>query len=371
MALARIITRSQACSRELALDLLARGYAVEIVSPDRIPDNLADLELRVDAGPGDQLIANVKTNDGERSASLDFVHHLKAPMGDFIRKPPQPAATIPAAIIPAATIPAATIEDSFILKAEATNGTAALIEPSRSGMQGVPRSSGVPVSVAEVQQRASSAASRSILHRASAPSRTAPLPAKVVRISRSQPIYSVIASTIFQPRLIAQTKEHLRRLSIVTVWRPALTLGAIVLLAASLWVGIRSSGKLSTKASRAATPQKISADVAKNPPAGSPNPIPVISPSADASPSAQKSSPRHSDGNYVAPDTVIYFDKQAAAEAASRATQKPSLSNRRNSAASRQNSGAVAANSITYFDRDGTPKAVTPDSDTKPVAPRN
>lgn len=88
MALARIITRSQTCSRELALDLLARGYTVEIVSPDAIPDNLADLELRVDAGPGDQLVASVETHDGERSASLEFLHHLKAPMGDFMRRPP-------------------------------------------------------------------------------------------------------------------------------------------------------------------------------------------------------------------------------------------------------------------------------------------
>lgn len=59
MALARIITHSHAYSQELTLDLLARGYAVETVSPDKIPDNIADLELRVDAGPGDQLIASV------------------------------------------------------------------------------------------------------------------------------------------------------------------------------------------------------------------------------------------------------------------------------------------------------------------------
>src|ERR1039457_3197170 len=90
MALARIITHSQECSRELALDLLARGYAVEIVSPDSIPDNIADLELRVDTAPGEQLIASVKAHHGERSASLEFVHHLKAPMVDFIRRPPEP-----------------------------------------------------------------------------------------------------------------------------------------------------------------------------------------------------------------------------------------------------------------------------------------
>jgi hypothetical protein len=87
MALARIITRSQACSQELALVLVARGYTVEIVSPDEVPNNIADLELRVDAGTGDQLIANVQAHQGERTASLEFVHHLKAPVVDFLRRP--------------------------------------------------------------------------------------------------------------------------------------------------------------------------------------------------------------------------------------------------------------------------------------------
>lgn len=88
MALARIITRSQPCSRQLALDLIARGYAVEIVSPDSIPDNLADLELRVEEDPGNQLVASVEAHNGDRSASLEFVHYLKAPIPDFIRRPP-------------------------------------------------------------------------------------------------------------------------------------------------------------------------------------------------------------------------------------------------------------------------------------------
>jgi hypothetical protein len=89
MALARIITHSQVCSRELALDLLARGYAVEIISPENVPDNTADLELRVDIGPGDQLIANVEAHDGERAASLEFVRHLKAPTVNFMHGPPE------------------------------------------------------------------------------------------------------------------------------------------------------------------------------------------------------------------------------------------------------------------------------------------
>jgi hypothetical protein len=89
MALARIISHSQLCSRELALDLLARGYVVQIVSPDAIPDDLADLELRVDSTPENVLTATVASHDGGRKASFDFVHHLKTPTVDFKRKPPQ------------------------------------------------------------------------------------------------------------------------------------------------------------------------------------------------------------------------------------------------------------------------------------------
>src|SRR5277367_5516477 len=127
MALARIITRSHACARELALDLLARGYTVEIVSPDKIPDNIADLELRVDAGPGDQLIAHVEARvesgvesiHGERSASLDFLHHLKAPMADFMRRPPEPREAFPSPEEPINFNAAPSLEDSGAL-AEAT-----------------------------------------------------------------------------------------------------------------------------------------------------------------------------------------------------------------------------------------------------------
>ena len=85
MALARIITRSDECARELSQDLLARGYAVEVVSPDEIPGHTADLELRVETGEGKKLTANVKVQHGEHSASLDFVHHLKPTVGEVSR----------------------------------------------------------------------------------------------------------------------------------------------------------------------------------------------------------------------------------------------------------------------------------------------
>ncbi len=89
MPLARIISHSHENCRELAVDLLARGYAVEIVSPDRIPDNFADLELRVDTDTANALTANVAAHTGAHSSFLDFVHHLGAPMGDFVRRPPK------------------------------------------------------------------------------------------------------------------------------------------------------------------------------------------------------------------------------------------------------------------------------------------
>jgi hypothetical protein len=89
MALARIISHSVECSQELAASLEERGYAIEIVSPDAIPDHPADLELRVETSPDNVLTARVQTHNGPRSASLDFVHYLNPPMPDFRRKLPE------------------------------------------------------------------------------------------------------------------------------------------------------------------------------------------------------------------------------------------------------------------------------------------
>ena len=86
MALARIISHSHQYSRELALDLLARGYTVEIVSPDKVSDNAADLELRLEPGGANEPTANIAVRDGTHWKSLDSG---KAPMRDFVRRPPQ------------------------------------------------------------------------------------------------------------------------------------------------------------------------------------------------------------------------------------------------------------------------------------------
>ncbi len=94
MALARIITRSHECSRVLAVDLLARGYAVEILTPDEVPNDFADLELRVEADPSGELSASVEAHNGSHTASLDFVHHLKTPIEPFVRRPPESVPTL-------------------------------------------------------------------------------------------------------------------------------------------------------------------------------------------------------------------------------------------------------------------------------------
>lgn len=88
MALARIISNSDLCSRELAINLLERGYAVEIVSPDAIPDNIADLEVRVETGPADLLSASVEVRGGSHSSTLQFIHQLKTPSLDMKRPAP-------------------------------------------------------------------------------------------------------------------------------------------------------------------------------------------------------------------------------------------------------------------------------------------
>jgi hypothetical protein len=48
MPLARIITRSPEESRELAAKLRARGYSVEMVSPEQIPETAADVEVTLE-----------------------------------------------------------------------------------------------------------------------------------------------------------------------------------------------------------------------------------------------------------------------------------------------------------------------------------
>ena len=104
MALARIITRSEVCSRALALDLLGRGYSVEIVTPDSIPANVADLELRVETALGDRLTASVIARDGDRSSTLEFVRNLKTSAADLAPLLAKDSTLMPLVAEPAAEV---------------------------------------------------------------------------------------------------------------------------------------------------------------------------------------------------------------------------------------------------------------------------
>ena len=86
--MARIITRSHQYSQQLALDLLARGYAVEIVSPDAVPSNPADLELRVEAGGAEAQGQVTEIREGKQARSLEYLQRLKPMMTDLLRRWP-------------------------------------------------------------------------------------------------------------------------------------------------------------------------------------------------------------------------------------------------------------------------------------------
>jgi hypothetical protein len=373
MPLARIISHSHVCARELAIDLLARGYRVEIVSPDRIPDNFADLELRVDAVPGDQLVGSVEARNGNRSASLDFVHHLKAPMMDFIRRPLQPAAVDPGHGSHAEPgIPAKEPLTLAQQPAAKPDPPEVKIPPgsplnSQQGAHPIPLSA--PLSDKLNDQ----------------------VPAVPIRGS-SQP---VAASTIGQsplrqspiqyPTAALQTKSHPKG----SVWRPVLVLGGIAILALSLWIGARPSRKAA--ASAAVPAQAPTQVIAAAAPANSSSEPPATAALSEHAASnhatnlslahgsvaiaklrllARQRISREPGDDYVAPDTVVYFDKQTADEAAARA-KLARRSKRHYATASNSRSGVIAANSVTYFNNKPTPKTTKQEATVTPVPDPN
>ncbi|MBZ5612948.1 MAG: hypothetical protein LAO23_02980 [Acidobacteriia bacterium] len=377
MALARIITRSQACSRELALDLLARGYAVEIVSPDAVPDNIADLELRVDSGPGDRLTATVAAHDGERSASLDFVHHLKAPMGDFIRRPPEPPDVV-----------------RFVE------------QPVRRNAEPPVKSPALPAQIPQPAQKIVSPSATASLPRKPDLNDAAPLtvpPDPVPTPPLEIPGYfavedstvvppAIVPPTITQPTVPRPVPSWRRRDgSAAWGWRAALTFGGVVLLAAVLGFGMRRTGKPAVQDSEAAPVEKVAAaspetnfpgaadserDAGKDPrqvPALASSPSAVnsegnsghatkgapVAKAAAATPSRRVRSWRKHGDDLIARNTVTYLDKRfepgpvrkpaPKVKTAKSPVRRPSW---------RKRGGVIAANDVTYLHKPSpkTPK---------------
>ena len=351
MALARIITRSQTCSRELALDLLARGYAVEIVSPDAIPDNLADLELRVEEDPGNQLVANVATHNGERSASLEFVHYLKTPMPDFVRRPLEPQEVVPLS------------EQSVSFN----------IEPTEEAVE-------LPAETSQAPSQHGIAAAEPLLDFGSAEPSIS-LPAQTAS-SAELPGYfpvedPVIAHAPIDPLPVTHptTSEPASLRSAGWRWRAALTFAGIVTMALILAFGLRRSGSASAQSAAVVPDEKLlaastgsnlpnpsdtAASSSQNLPAARPvlkesRPPIAASKTAPSSKSvASKQVPRRHEDDLVAPDTVTYLDKGLAPHVVAKASSKAKPAKQIARTHSRRHTHrdeVVAANKVTYLNK--------------------
>jgi hypothetical protein len=409
MALARIITRSHLCSRELALDLIARGYAVEIVSPDSIPDNLADLELRVEEDPGNQLVASVEAHNGERRASLEFVHYLKAPMPDFIRRPPpEPHEAVHFPEPPVSFNAEKSAEDS----AEDVELGADAPQPAPETVSLAPEIPRDAKLYPELAPKPDSEEGAPLFlspdplpsppadppnHSASASSMIArPIVARpIARPVAARPVTTAPTTTLPRdvrtpwPQPFDQSSGPFRNV--------ALTLASMVLLMAlGLGFSMRRGNKASAPSSGAASAGSIATapiipgkDTGKHQgqvsalpvspaatkPEAHPDNAPQQSPGATINNPAAKAptaaptpteiptktvgtkvSGGHGDG-LIARDTVTYFDQRSFDKAAS--SRQP-ISGKRD--------GVIAENTVTVLNNNPTPKAAKPDSAIKPYS---
>ncbi len=390
MALARIITRSHACSRELALDLLARGYTVEIVSPEAIPDSLADLELRVD-NAGDQLVANVTAHDGDRSTSLEFLHHLKAPMGDFIRRVPE-IEEVPSVASPvrseAVPVGLGAGDSEVVLPAvecslfEERAGSRLADPVVESAIEsGVFRGSDEQECVDTPSIGAMGALDP--IERVSASSQANEIPvyfeqaeARRVQAFEAEPLLEAEASPRTASRAVI---ARFRSVASWWGWRVALTFATVVVLALLLGFGLRRTGKAVAQSSSNAEVEKIESvpntgalidasvagkDAANNGRANTPLDQKVggdsdraasrgianaaESQTATTANTVPKQVSRGHDDGFVARDTVTYLDDRYKPVAKTHSAKRNA---RRHPAARRHSGEVVAANKVTYLDK--------------------
>jgi hypothetical protein len=394
MALARIITRSDQCSRELARDLLARGYSVEIVSPDKIPDKIADLELRVYAGPGDRLTATVEAHHGERSTSFEFVHYLKASPVDFIRRPTETPEVVhlPVQRVGAHAEPHIEIE-AVVLPAKAPQPTPEVVLPA-ARVRLVGELDG------EEGARLIPAASPTVPHD---PAPTPPLePPSYFAVEEPEIVRpEIVRPEIARPEIVrpanapptvpASMRSPRRRdRSMEWGWRAALAFASMLLLAVVVVFGMRRSGQTAAKSSAltpiemvaAASPEMnllSAADSEKDagrsvskPPVLAPPPAAAKlegnaghTPKATPAPKAaattasrQLRTPPPRSDDVIARNTVTYLDKRFEPPGLNKSAPKAALAKRpaRRSPSLRKHGGVIAANEMTYLHKP-SPKA--------------
>jgi hypothetical protein len=408
MALARIITRSQPCSRQLALDLIARGYAVEIVSPDSIPDNFADLELRVEEDPGNQLVASVEAHNGERTASLEFVHYLKAPMPDFIRRtPPEPheavhfpeppvsfnaeqsaedvklgadAPQLAPEIAPETVSPAPEISCDLKLdpelapKPDSEEGAALLLSPdplpsppadtpnhSASASSMIARPVARPAAASPVITAPMTALSRNVRTRWPQPFDQSSGPFRNVALTLASMVLMMALGLGFSMRRGNQTAVQnsgtapaasISHASIVPEKDAGKHQGQVSLLPVS-------PAARKPEAHPDHVPKRSPAAKIDNPTAKAPAEAPTQAPNKTI---GTRVSRGHGD-SWIARDTVTYFDQRSFDQAASRTkTSQPSASWQ---PISGKHDGVIAENTVTVLNSNPAPKAAKPDSGIK------
>jgi hypothetical protein len=390
------------------MDLLARGYAVEIVSPDAIPDNLADLELRVDNIPGNQLVASVESHDGERSASLEFVHHLRAPMVDFMRRLPEPYEVIHLSDQSIDFNAEAAVEDIEPPADSPPTAPEPVLAPTETPLHFhseesahlIPSSEPLPSLATEIPT--DFAVDDSMIHDSTIMDSTTHYPTiDDSTIDNSTLARSTLPATPLlrghaQPKKVLPNKIRLKLTSDLIAhgrdllagwhWRAALTFACVLMLAMVLGFGLRRSGKVASPIAVADSTQKVSAvsndaswltpaEPAKNPgqvphevselatsPPTKANSDKLPKPLATGLTSATEVTPtpaanhrpgisaKHPD-DLIARDTVTYLDKRFEPRSNKQSSKTKVLKHaaRRPSRSRRHEGGVIATNSITYL----------------------
>ena len=391
MPLARIITRFDTCADELALHLLRRGYAVEIVSPYSIPDNFADLELRVDGHSEDQLVASVEAHEGGRSSSFQFVHRLKTPTEGSLPKP-EPHIAIPFPEEPVSANGGPGIADAETpLLAQQT-----MTQQTRAQQNMAEAVSPVTEILLDADRDAAEGPS---LFRSDEPPGSLPVEAASFETAslETTPLESIEPSlsdlrTSTIPLPVAGRERVLPNWTSQLLHRPArfyggaaLTFAGVVLLALFLGFGIHRASKVSAQGPTSVPAEKVAApsigvntlgavDSNKAPENGATKPSPAnpidnsvrvveeLPPAKTTTTTATKTKPdnlaagtsnhgsraalshKHAD-DVVAPDTVTYLDERYKPTIqAKRAKRSP-----HRTSTQKRSGGMIAANSVTYL----------------------
>jgi hypothetical protein len=204
------------------------------------------------------LIASVKAHHGERSASLEFVHHLKAPMVDFIRRPPEPRESAHPPEEPVIVNTGPNVE-AVELPEEAPQPAPKAVSPAADVLPApeLDREEGArlilppePLPSVPVEPPSSCAVEATTIAR---PTPVEPTPLEPTTVEATLVETTPVDTTPVEPREKPQPPDRPTGWR----WRAALIFASVVLLALVLGLGMRRTGKASAQGSAAAPTENI------------------------------------------------------------------------------------------------------------------